>query len=109
MFAVLNLIDNAIKYSTPETPVHISITPDAAGTGVNWRIRNAGRQIPAGNEKRLFEKYHRLDETSAQPGLGLGLPISRQIVEKHAGRLTLERSDPDWQGACFCIWLPEAA
>jgi signal transduction histidine kinase len=108
MFAVLNLIDNAIKYSPDKTAIDIRIAPSAGERGVNWCIRNAGDGIPTESEKRIFEKYHRLDESSARPGLGLGLPISRQIAEKHGGRLSLVRSDTAGEGVCFCIWLPEA-
>lgn len=107
VFALLNLIDNAVKYARPDTPIEIGIAADAARGGALWRIRDHGPGIPADKEDVIFEKYQRVDETSAQPGLGLGLPLARQIVEKQGGQLRL---DPSWpHGACFGIWLPEAA
>ena len=105
-FALLNLLDNALKYSPPDSEVVISISA-ADETGVSWCIRNAGQPIQGENARRIFEKYFRCDETSAHPGLGLGLPISLQIVEHHGGRLSLEPAAPGDTTICFCICLPE--
>lgn len=108
-FALLNLLDNAVKYAYPLSPILIDI---AAGMregvrGVVWRIRDQGPGVPLGKEDVIFEKFHRLGEIADQPGLGLGLPLARKIVELHGGTL---RCDPGWhEGACFVAWLPEAA
>ncbi|RJG05391.1 histidine kinase [Noviherbaspirillum cavernae] len=106
-FALLNLLDNAVKYAHPDTLIRIGIVTDMKTRGVLWRIKDHGPGIPTGKEEAIFEKYRRLDETAAQSGLGLGLSLARQIVEKHDGHLRLDRSWP--HGACFEIWLPEAA
>lgn len=109
-FALVNLVDNAVKYATPGTPIEIDIAcaSDPAGQrGVEWRIRDHGPGIPADKEDMIFDKYLRLDESAALPGLGLGLPLVRDIATKHAGQLRLGR---DWQhGACFILWLPAQA
>ncbi|MHA7678896.1 sensor histidine kinase [Cupriavidus sp. PET2-C1] len=108
-FALLNLLDNALKYAYPASRILIDI---AAGMregvrGVAWRIRDQGPGVPLGKEDVIFEKFHRLGEIADQPGLGLGLPLARKIMELHGGTL---RCDPDWrEGACFVAWLPEAA
>ncbi|WP_454719736.1 MULTISPECIES: sensor histidine kinase [Cupriavidus] len=108
-FALLNLIDNALKYAYPETAIRIDI---AAGGhlgrhGVAWCIRDQGPGVPPGKEDAIFEKFHRLDTGAGHPGLGLGLPLSRRIAELHGGSL---RCEPGWRaGACFALWLPEAA
>ncbi|QOT76834.1 sensor histidine kinase [Cupriavidus basilensis] len=108
-FALLNLLDNALKYAYPASRILIDI---AAGMregvrGVAWRIRDQGPGIPLGKEDVIFEKFRRLGEIADQPGLGLGLPLARKIMELHGGTL---RCDPGWrEGACFVAWLPEAA
>ncbi len=108
-FALLNMIDNAAKYADPGTPIRIDIgashDSDTGRRGVHWRIRDCGPGIPESKADVIFDKYLRLDESSSQPGLGLGLALAREIVAKHAGYLRLDRSWP--HGACFILWLPE--
>src|SRR5690606_38707590 len=100
-----NLLDNAIKYSHPDTPIYIDIGTDPHRPGAFWRIRDVGPGIPADKRDSVFERYQRLDERSGKPGLGLGLTLSRQIVERHGGQLQLELAD--WpHGACFAVRLP---
>ncbi|MDR2837029.1 MAG: sensor histidine kinase [Azonexus sp.] len=105
-FVFLNLLDNAVKYAEPETPIRIDIYPALSGRGLVWSIRDYGAGIPDGKEEAIFEKYRRLDETASKPGLGLGLSLAREIIESHGGQLRLDSRWTD--GACFVIWLPEA-
>jgi len=105
-FALLNLLDNALKYADPGTPVCIDIGTDAAGRGLSWRIRDHGPGIPAGKEDMIFDKYRRLDEAGTKPGLGLGLALARRIIERQAGHVRVDRAWRD--GACFAVWLPAA-
>ena len=101
-FALLNLLDNALKYAHPATPIHIGIA--AAPGGVAWHIRDHGPGIPEDRQHMIFDKYQRLDNGGDQPGLGMGLALARQIAERHGGRLDIDRA---WtQGACFALWLP---
>jgi len=104
-FSLLNLLDNARKYADPGTRIDVAIV--AEGDQVAWRIRDRGRGVPHDKEDAIFEKYNRLDPAPNQPGLGLGLPLARQIVERHGGTLTLDRGWRD--GAGFVIRLPLAA
>ncbi len=104
-FALLNLLDNACKYSPSGSPV--SVTLRAEMHGVTWRVADNGPGIPAGMAEKIFEKYFRANETASlggKAGLGLGLYLARHIVERHGGKLTVEADRP--QGACFLCWLP---
>jgi signal transduction histidine kinase len=86
-----NLLDNAVKYSPAEAPVDVeaSVTEQRM---VRVTIRDYGKGIPKEQQAQLFERFHRLgsDETIRQSGLGLGLYISRKIVELHGGRIGVE-------------------
>jgi signal transduction histidine kinase len=101
-FALLNLLDNACKYSPPESPVRVHI--EAAGGGVTWRVEDNGSGIPPGMDDRIFEKYVRLGESGNKAGLGLGLYLARHIVQRHGGTLTVETGRI--KGACFICYLP---
>lgn len=101
-FALLNLLDNAGKYSPTGTPVRVRIE-DAAG-GVTWRVEDDGPGIPPGMEEKIFEKYVRLGGAGNKTGLGLGLYLARHIVERHGGRIMVETGHS--HGTCFVCWLP---
>ncbi|MDF3839230.1 sensor histidine kinase [Cupriavidus basilensis] len=108
-FVLLNLLDNAVKYAKPATPIRIGIAPgpNEGRRGVVWRISDSGPGVPEGKEEAIFERFLRLDGAADQPGLGLGLPLARKIVEQHAGRLWCDTRRRD--GASFVVWLPEAS
>ena len=101
-FALLNLLDNACKYSPPDTPVHIHV--QAKDGGVIWRVEDSGLGIPPGMEEKIFEKYVRASESVGKAGLGLGLYLARHIVARHGGTLKVETGRA--QGACLVCWLP---
>ncbi len=106
-FALLNLLDNAGKYSPPDTPVRVRI--EAVNGGVAWRVEDDGPGIPPGMEEKIFEKYVRAGETAekgGKAGLGLGLYLARHIVKRHGGKLTVETGRQRGGGACFVCWLP---
>jgi signal transduction histidine kinase len=71
-------------------------------------VHDNGPGIPPDQRAMIFDRFHQGSHHSDRPqGTGLGLPISRQIVEHFGGRIWLE---PDAaQGACFKVWLPWAA
>ena len=101
-----NLIENARKYAPSEEPIDIAlkVRQEDEGPGIEWRISDHGDGIPASLAERIFEKYYRVSESSGTPGFGLGLYLSRRIVERHGGRLSL---DTGWtSGASFVCWLP---
>jgi signal transduction histidine kinase len=101
-FALLNLLDNACKYSPPDSPVHVYV--QVKDGGVMWRVEDSGLGIPPGMEEKIFEKYVRASESAGKAGLGLGLYLARHIVSRHGGTLKVEIGHPN--GACFVCWLP---
>jgi PAS domain S-box-containing protein len=102
--AVNNLLSNAIKYSPPETEVVITAAHD--GDSVRLSVCDQGFGIPAAARERIFEKFYRLerDASSGIVGTGLGLPLVKEIVERHGGQITVE-SAPG-AGSTFTIHLP---
>jgi PAS domain S-box-containing protein len=103
---LVNLLDNAIKYSPDGGDVAVEL---AGGAGrVRLTVRDCGLGIPAGEQDRIFEKFYRLDPalTRGVGGSGLGLFISRELVSRMGGDLTV-RSQPG-EGAAFVVDLPAA-
>ncbi|MDD5254878.1 MAG: DUF4118 domain-containing protein [Candidatus Omnitrophica bacterium] len=97
-----NLIDNALKYSSADTP--IDITAAALKDEVNIEIKDHGSGIPKEDLKRIFEKFYRAARTHQITGTGLGLSICKGIIEAHGGRI-IAKNNPD-RGAAFMITLP---
>lgn len=99
-----NLLQNALKYSPPDTPVRVRAT--AVEGGVRVEVHNQGEPIPRELRPRLFEPFQsgaRSAET-VKKSLGLGLYIVREIVQAHAGSITV-RSEPEL-GTAFTLLLP---
>jgi heavy metal sensor kinase len=92
---ILNLLDNAIKY----TPAggRVSLACSVAPEGYQLSVTDSGPGIPAEMQSRIFERFFRIDRarsrTGRDGGAGLGLSIARWIAEAHLGRLDLARSD----------------
>ena len=100
--AVLNLINNAIKYSPEETRVEIAI--EIAGASAICRIRDSGFGIPPEALDKIFDRYFRIDDQNQTPGSGLGLSFVKSVVEKHRGAVTV--ASIEGKGSTFCIRLP---
>jgi two-component system phosphate regulon sensor histidine kinase PhoR len=105
--AVINLIDNAVKYSEPGRQVQIEAQADEQEIALS--VRDHGCGIAAEHLPRLFERFYRVDRARSRKlgGTGLGLAIVKHIVQAHAGRVSVE-STPG-EGSVFCIHLPVAA
>ncbi len=103
---ILNLLLNARKYSPKGSP--ITVTLQQVGYEATLSVRDVGVGIPAEVLSRLFEQYYRFPGNDVQDGtssgMGLGLYISRKIVERHGGHIDV-RSSPG-QGSVFSIVLP---
>jgi light-regulated signal transduction histidine kinase (bacteriophytochrome) len=106
---IQNLLGNALKFRRPEIPpaVRISATPlEAQDARAGWQIAVADNGIGF-DEKyldRIFKLFQRLHERGAYEGAGMGLAISRKIVERHHGTITA-RSTPG-QGTTMLVTLP---
>ena len=94
--ALGNLLDNAIKYSADATIITIRIWHTS--NAVHISVHNQGTSIPSADIAQLFRPYGRLQATSARRGSGLGLYITKCIVEAHGGTLRLEPHTEDSQG-----------
>jgi two-component system phosphate regulon sensor histidine kinase PhoR len=101
-----NLIDNAIKYSPHGGRIELGV--EAEGGYARFTVRDEGLGIPLGEQKRIFEKFYRLDPDHRRGigGSGLGLYICRELVRSMNGRIWVE-SDPG-KGATFTFELPIA-
>ena len=89
---LFNLIQNAIRH----TPADGSVTVRArnAGGGVEIEVADEGEGIAPADGERVFDAFYRGDESRSEDGAGLGLAISRAIVEAHGGRIWLEDAPP---------------
>ncbi|HEX4701351.1 MAG TPA: HAMP domain-containing sensor histidine kinase, partial [Pseudonocardiaceae bacterium] len=87
--AVLNLLDNAAKWSPPDEPVYVDVQRSVGRASVT--VADSGPGVPEADLERVFERFHRTDDARALPGSGLGLAIVRQVAQSHGGRAWLER------------------
>jgi len=103
--SLVQLVDNAIKYSEPGSPVDVTLTFQD-GTVV-LRVRSKGLVVTPADRERIFERFYRAPETHHLPaGTGLGLSIVKKIVAAHCGHVWAEGEKG--YGTSFCISLPVA-
>jgi Na+/proline symporter/nitrogen-specific signal transduction histidine kinase len=101
---VLNLLSNAAKF-VPRGSGRVDVRMHTDGRGITVEVHDNGPGVPPDQKKLVFEKFHQGGDGITRPqGTGLGLPISRQIVEHFGGHMWLE-SDPG-QGTCVSFHLP---
>jgi two-component system sensor histidine kinase KdpD len=97
---LVNLFDNAFKYSDPGSPVQVRAS--AGDRAVTVEVADAGPGLAPGDEERVFDKFYRAGD--GPRGFGLGLPICRAIATAHGGRIWAERCEP--RGVAFRFTLP---
>ena len=97
-----NLLENAGKYTPPGTMIRID--GEASRDRLLISVSDDGPGVPRAQQEAIFEKFTRGSKESATPGVGLGLAISRAIVEAHRGKIWVE--DNLGGGARFCFTLP---
>jgi two-component system sensor histidine kinase KdpD len=100
--ALVNLIENALKYSPPSEPVHVQVS--TTPTDVLVRIVDRGPGVAAGDRERIFTAFQRGGQDGS--GAGLGLAIARGFAEANGGRVWAESRAG--QGAAFVLELPAA-
>ncbi|MGY3175117.1 two-component system sensor histidine kinase KdpD [Pseudomonas sp. TE12234] len=99
---LINLIENAIKYTPPDTA--ISVGANATPEALELWVADEGHGLPPGQEEAIFNKFMRGKKESSIPGVGLGLAICRAIARAHDG--TIVGVTRPQGGACFTLRLP---
>ncbi|WGO82829.1 two-component system sensor histidine kinase KdpD [Arsenophonus apicola] len=99
---IINLLENAIKYSAENSPIGIDAYPQ--GKYVHIEIWDKGIGIPEGQEELIFDKFSRAKKESSIPGVGLGLAICQAIIKLHNGEIWAENNKNS--GATFHFVLP---
>jgi len=103
---IRNLLDNAVKYSPDGGPIEVEVagsTGDEA-PGVRVEVRDRGIGIPPEHRARIFDRFVQVHAGAHYAGFGLGLYISREIVERHGGAIRAEF--PADGGTRFVVELP---
>lgn len=98
-----NLVTNAIRYTPPGTPIHVSI--DEAYDGVVLSVEDSGSGVPADLRESIFEPFRQGNASvSHSPGVGIGLSLVARFAELHGGRAWVEEAPQG--GAAFKVFLP---
>ena len=98
----IHLFDNAIKFSPPDTPIHISAHTKSEQVVVS--IEDFGSGISPDEQNKLFKKFYRGKRVVTEHGLGLGLAICQKIIAAHEGQIWVENIEN--KGAAFRFTLP---
>jgi two-component system sensor histidine kinase KdpD len=99
---LVNLLDNALRYSPPEQPIDVIVLPKDHQIEIG--VADKGIGIPPDDLEHIFDRFYRLQRPGDVGGTGLGLSICRGIVEAHGGRIRAQNRSGG--GACFVITLP---
>jgi two-component system phosphate regulon sensor histidine kinase PhoR len=103
--ALINLLDNAVKYTQEGGSIIVSVTD--AGDEVHVTVKDTGIGIPREHLNRIFERFYRVDKNRSREmgGTGLGLSIVKHIIQVHGGRVWVQ-SEPE-EGSAFSFSLPK--
>ena len=101
---LLNLVDNAIKYSPSGGRIEVALT--VVGDRLRFSVHDQGHGIPVGEQERIFDKFYRLDPDQRRgiSGTGLGLYICRELIRSMHGSIWVESEAG--RGTTFAFELP---
>lgn len=104
---ILNLFHNAVQHTDPEKG-DIQIALEKVSAGVELTVRDNGSGIPAEHLPKLFDRFYRSDSSRTRKygGAGLGLAITKSLVEHHCGTIGVESLAEE--GTVFYVWLPQS-
>ena len=104
---LLNLLDNLVKYAADGKYAGVRLKKEVET--ISLEVSDLGPGIPSEQRERIFETFHRVDDslTSNKPGCGIGLGIARKLVEDMGGQITCEANKP--KGARFRIVFPQSS
>jgi len=100
-----NLLDNACKYSPPQSPITITVQQNK--TDVEISVRDHGIGIPVDDLERIFDKFYRVQRQKSIAGTGLGLSICKGIIEAHGGRIWASNNSDDGMSITFTLPKPK--
>lgn len=104
---ITNLVENAIKYSPPDSPVTVALSQVQTSTSFEVCVADRGIGIPPEAQSRLFERFYRVPDSAGRTrGVGLGLYIVAQLVHMHQGHIRVESSGVPGDGSRFILTLP---
>ena len=99
---ILNILDNAIKYTPPGGKISIDLRQQKDSADID--ITDTGIGIPEGELPHIFDRFYRVDKSRSSVGFGLGLSIAQSIAMAHGGKIYAKANVP--QGTIFTISLP---
>ncbi len=102
--SIFNLLDNALKYSTPADAVEVRVRED--GHALFIEVADSGAGIPPLEHTRIFDDLYRSDNARETEGSGLGLALARRIVQLHGGEISVRCDPAQGRGTVFTIQLP---
>ena len=102
---MVNILDNAVKYSPADTPIEIDVTEEPGWTRIE--VSDRGEGIPPEDLEHVFDKFFRVKRRQITAGSGLGLAICKGIVEAHGGRIQAKNRAEG--GTTLSITLPREA
>jgi signal transduction histidine kinase/putative methionine-R-sulfoxide reductase with GAF domain len=105
---LINLVNNGIKFTDKGS---VSVRVKHMGNDVQIAVKDTGLGIPTDHLDAVFQEFHQVDSSTTRKagGTGLGLPISRRLIEMHGGRLWAESSGVEGEGSTFFISMPVEA
>jgi signal transduction histidine kinase len=102
---VFHLVDNAVKYSNPESGLMLSLDNDSTGKHLMLKVTNTSDNFKKDDIPYIFDRFHKTTNGIKEKGFGLGLSISKKIVENHSGSIEVDY-DESKKTVTFKITMP---